>query len=378
MPLQISQKQFFDILQKVCPVAPVKSSLQILSNIKVHVNDGKMEITATDLDHSILVSEDVQGSDIFEIAVNARKAFDLVREIPDGEIAIEIDENVLSLVSEKGFSCKISGADVRDFPEFPSVDAGISVTVLASDLKRMVQKSSFAVSKDSSRSCLCGVNWEIENEKMTMVATDGHRLGCCSIFASFDVAEKISAIVSQKTLTHISKILDTGDQTAAVTVTFGDKYLLFATEKMTLCSKLVEGPYPDYKKVIPKNNPKTAVIEKSVLLDAVRRVSVLSSQKTHLVKFCFSNNTLEIVVLNRDIGGEAREVIAVSYEGDEHTIGLNATYLNEILGIIDSPKVRFEMNTQISACLIFPETKDENQKSEYFSLIMPLRIMDEL
>jgi DNA polymerase-3 subunit beta len=174
------------------------------------------------------------------------------------------------------------------------------------------------------------------------------------------------------------RILDIDEGASSVTVLFSEKYIVFNTESFNLCSKLIDGPYPDYKKVIPNNNPKTVTVDKGTLIESVRRVSVLSNQKTHLVKFVFNLNELEIVVLNSDIGGEARQIIPIEYDGDEHIIGLNAAYFTEILSIIKTPSVRLEMNTQISACLIFPRyEKEEDKKSEDLFLIMPLRILEE-
>jgi len=374
----IQKTVFFNLLQKACPVAPVKSSLQILSNIKLSYADNVMEITATDLDHSIKVKGEAQGSEAFEVAVNARRSFDIVREIPEGAISGDIDENVLSLQSEKGFSCKIAGTDVQDFPAFPSIDDAKSFEISITNLKRMVNRSSFAVSKDTSRSSLCGIYWEIENDKSTMAATDGHRLGRCIINENFGIGEKVTAIISPKTLLHLCRIIDDKEE-RSVKVSISEKYIVFESGDLTIYSKLVEGPYPDYEKVIPKENPKEVHILKTDIIEAVRRVSVLSNQKTHLVKFNITEGQIEIVVLNRDIGGEAREVIPVEYSGENHVMGLNASYLSEIFNIIDTPKVKMLMNTQISACLIFPVYESEDNKvSDDLFLIMPLRIMDEL
>ena len=377
MALQILQKDLFSLLQKACPVAPAKSSLQILSNIKLCVHEGTIDVVATDLDHSIQVQGSIEGSDVFEVAINARKAFDLVREIPEGMVGIDVDENVVSLISEKGFSCKVAGTDVRDYPDFPQIEESASFSVTASDMKRMVQRSVFAVSKDSSRSCLCGVNWVMGDGSMTMVATDGHRLGRCTLPTDHLPVEPTSAIISPKSLIHMCRSIDSEPSSSLIHVSLGSEYVVFSLGTLRLCSKLIDGPYPDYEKVIPRENPKAAVIDRSMLVDAVRRVSILSNQKTHLVKFSFLQQQLEIVVLNRDIGGEAREVLPAEYEGEQHSIGLNAHFLNEILGIIDSPRVRFEMNTQISACLIYPVHEEALRTDDLF-LIMPLRIMDEL
>lgn len=378
MSFTIQKKTLFELLAKAYPIAPAKSSLQILSNIKLSCTDGELEVLATDLDHSIRSSGPVSGSESFEVAVNARKLFDIVREMPEGEVSGEIDENVLGLQSEKGFSCRIAGTDIQDFPQFPDVGDGTSFEISIKDFRRLVQKSSFAVSKDTSRSCLCGVLWEIGAENTAMIATDGHRLGSCRIPGNFGVAENVSGIVSAKTLQHLARILDDEKENSTISVSMGEKYVLLKAQNFVLCSKLIEGPYPDYEKVIPANNPKTATIDKALLVDAVRRVSILSNQKTHLVKFSLSKDSLEIVVLNRDIGGEAREVIPISYDNEDHVIGFNAQYFLEILNIIEVPSVRLEMNTQISACLVLPDGEEkEKTASKDLFLIMPLRIVDE-
>jgi DNA polymerase-3 subunit beta len=378
MSFTIQKKALFELLAKAYPIAPAKSSLQILSNIKLSCTDGELQIMATDLDHSIKSSAPISGSESFEVAVNARKLFDIVREMPEGEVNGEIDENVLGLQSEKGFSCRIAGTDIQDFPQFPDVGEGTDFQISIKDFRRLVQKSSFAVSKDTSRSCLCGVLWEVDSGNTCMIATDGHRLGSCGISGEFAVSQSVSGIVSAKTLQHLARILDEERENSTIAVSMGEKYVLLKAQDFVLCSKLIEGPYPDYEKVIPKENPKVATVDKALLVDAVRRVSILSNQKTHLVKFPLSKDSLEIVVLNRDIGGEAREVVPIGYDEENHVIGFNAQYFLEILNIIEVPTVRLEMNTQISACLILPEGEEkEKSPSEDLFLIMPLRIVDE-
>ena len=212
-----------------------------------------------------------------------------------------------------------------------------------------------------------------------MVATDGHRLGSSFLNLPFSLDKAISGIVSPKSVLNLTRILESKSQDEKVKVNIGEKYITFSTPTLIMCSKLIEGPYPDYTKVIPRSNPKKAIIDKVLLQNAVRRVSVLSNQKTHLVKFSFSSGNLEVMVLNKDIGGEAREVLPVEYDGDVHNIGFNGQYLSEIIELIKTSKIRMEMNTQISACLIFPEIeKEEERKSEDLFLIMPLRIMEEI
>lgn len=378
MSFTIDKKNLFDIIQKAFPIVPSKSSLQILLNFNLSFRPDFLEITATDLDHSIKLTTPMTGEGEFDITVSAKKLTEIVRELHDGDLTLDIDQNVLIIQSGGSFSCKISGADSRDFPAFPEIDNFTQVEISVSDLKNMIIKSSFAVSKDEARACLCGVLWEIDKNKTDMVATDGHRLGKCSYIGDYIDGEKLSNIISPKSLLHLVRILDETKSTT-LSVSFSEKYIVFNGNDITLCSKLIDGPYPDYEKVIPDSNPKVVNIEKSILLEAVKRVSVLSNQKTHLVKFVFSSGNLEIVVLNREIGGEARQNVPIDYDGEEHIIGLNAAYFIEILNIIITPSIRLKMNTQISACLIFPSyVKEEDIKSDDLYLIMPLRILDEL
>jgi len=379
MECKILKTELSDLIQKAYPVVPVKSSLQILSNFKISFSDGKIEISATDLDHSIIASLAVSSIGTKEITVNAKKIFEIVRELPEGDIYLSVDENVLIIESKKGFSCKISGTSTSEFPDFPQLKEPISLSIEVSVLKEMIIKSSFAVSKDESRTCLCGILWTFNSKETGMVATDGHRLGSSFKEENFEVNNPISMIVSPKSLLHLIRITETADEKTLVFIQKDDKYVLFSNEKISLWSKLIDGPYPDYEKAIPKNNPKKAVIEKESLLEAVKRVSVLSNQKTHLIKCSFDNNQVEISVFNRDIGGEAHEIIKAAYTGEPHVIGFNAVYLLEIMNIIKQPKIRLEMNTQISACLIFPHyEKEEDKKTNDTFLIMPLRIVEEI
>jgi DNA polymerase III subunit beta len=165
MRIKIEKSKLFDLLQKVYAFVPAKSSLQILSNIKFLFNNGKLEIAATDLDHSIRVFTMIDGEGSFEITVNARKVYDIIREIHDGIITITKDENVLIIESESGFSCKIAGTDSGSFPGFPEIKVDQECILPVSQLKTMVLKSSFAVAKDDSRAVLCGVLLEVETKK---------------------------------------------------------------------------------------------------------------------------------------------------------------------------------------------------------------------
>ena len=228
-----------------------------------------------------------QGEEKFDITVNARKVFEIVRELPDGMVKLAIDENVLLIESEKGFSCKLAGADSRDFPGFPDNNGGSEFEIAGLKIKDLIIKSSFAVASDESRACLCGIFWEVNDKKTGMVATDGHRLGSCFINEKISVAGKVSGIVSPKSMLNLIRVMESKTSDEMIKVTLGEKYVTFTTKTVVMCSKLIEGPYPDYTKVIPRNNPKQAIIERAALLDAVQEFPCYRIKKHILSNFRF-------------------------------------------------------------------------------------------
>jgi DNA polymerase-3 subunit beta len=375
MSVQIQKKDLLEAMQKAFPVVPSKSSLQILSNFKLYYADSILEISATDADYSLRATVGASGEGPLDITVNARKIYEIVRELPEGSVELDVDGMVLIMKSERGFSCKIAGADPSDFPGVPVIEDGVEMSISSSVFCEMVRKSLFAVSRDESRAGLCGLFWELSSDKTGMVATDGHRLGYSFVEMNLSVSEKMGKIVSRKSIDTLMKIADPKNVEELLKVVIGDKYISFATPSFTMVAKLIDGMYPEYNKVIPKNNPKVIIADRIAFFEAVRRVSVLSSQKNRLIKLAFKTNLMEATVMNREIGGEAQEIVPIQYDGDEYIVGFNGQYFTEILDIISTQKVRLEMNTQISACLIFPEYEDEKDKtSDDLFLLMPLRI----
>lgn len=374
MSFTVGKDFLMDVIQKTFPVVPSRTSLQVLYNFKLTIENGTLQVTASDLDNFVRASTSVEGEGSAEIAVNAKKLFEILREIDNSGITLEINDNTLFITSETGFACSLTGVDLREFPYFP--DSGYSEThAISTELFRgIVTKSGFAVSKDESRASLCGVLWECGSERTGMVATDGHRLGAS--FAAYDssIDSDISVIVSPKSLNHILK---TAEMSGVETIhySFNDKHIVFTVDTFTLSTKIIDGPYPDYDKGIPKEFSKSAIVDREQLIGVVRRVSIFANKKTQLIKMLFNENALEIAASNREIIAEGKQVLPVQYTGEEnHLIGFNSGYLMEILSIIDTPTVEFKMNMQVSAVLVLPVS--EEKKSDDVFLIMPLRIFE--
>ncbi len=374
MAFSIQKTALMDLVQKAYPVVPSRTSLQVLNNFKMSFVDGNLNIVASDLDNFVRVTGPIQGEGDVEIAVNARKLFEVLKEIGDELLQLKVVDNTLHISSETGFSCMLMGVDLREFPHFPESDFAERLIITREDFNALVSKSSFAVSRDESRACLCGVLWEISAERTGMVATDGHRLGASFIHTALGTDQELSAIVPPKSLNHIMKTIELSD-VDDVAFSIFDKHILFSIEGFTLSTKLIDGPYPDYEKGIPREFAKVATIDRVNLYNAIKRVSVLSNRKTSLIKCVFSEGQLALSANNREIGAQGNQILPVAYSGEELIIGFNSAYLLEILSVVNTDKITLEMNNQVSAAVLHPLNEEESSSDDVF-LIMPLRIFE--
>lgn len=376
MTFTIKRADLTDLIQKTYPVIPVRTSLQVLNNFKLQFSNSKLEIFASDLDNFVRASAPVNGNDSAEIAVNAKKFSEIIREIDDEVLNISIENNVIMIESESGFSCKITGVDIREYPHFPENSFEQKYDIPLEYFSGMVDKSSFAVSKDESRACLCGILWECSSKRTGMVATDGHRLGASFIHISLGLDQDISFIVPQKSLVHVKRMAELSSS-EIVSFYCTEKQIFFAIDNFLLSTKLIDGPYPDYEKGIPREFSKSAVVDRLQFFNAIRRVSILANTKNQQVKMVFNSADVEISSTNIDIGGEAKQQIPAQYTGDEnHAIGFNGSYLLKILSIITTETVRIDMNSQITASVISPIYSENEVQSDDIFLIMPLRIFE--
>jgi len=374
MKFSISKKSLINVVQKSLPVIPNVTSLNVLHNFKMIFSSNKLEVIASDLDNFVKATTDITGDGEVEIAVNAKKMFEVVKEIGDELLTLEVINNSLTINSESGFTCKITGVNIKDFPNFPDSKYGDTYSIPSSVFNSLVEKSNFAVSRDEARACLCGVLWECSSQRVGMVATDGHRLGASFSYTELGFENDTSVIVPNKSLQHILKTIEFGNF-ENVDFTISDRNIVFSVDGFTLSAKLIDGPYPDYEKGIPNEFSKSVIIDRKNLISAIKRVSVLSNKKTGLVKFNFEDNNINICANNREIGGEANQIIPVKYDGEDNfLIGFNGTYLLEILNIIKTQDIKINMNGQFSATVISEVLETENNDSLF--LVMPLRIFD--
>jgi len=367
----IEKSIFIDLLEKVIPIVPTKTTIQLLSDVKIKFSATQIEIMATDLEQYVVSVGTITGDSDLEITINAKRLYDIIKELSD-TIEMEIVDNVMTIKSDS-FVCKMTCSDSNEYPKLPVIDDPKTFDMPIDKLKDMIKKSSYAVSDDELKGVLCGVLWDITDTSNGMVGTDGHRLGLVFNEDCVGIPKKQSVIMP-KSLQHLSSIAKDSDKSLQVTI--GEKYISFVCGSFIFYSKLIDGTYPAYEKVIPKSNPKTAIINKANLLSAIKRVSVLANQKTRLLKFSFTPSNLEIEVKNRESGCDAKQSVVIEYTGDDNiVIGFNASYLQEIISMIPTQKIQISMNTKKSPCLISPFFEGANKPtSKETFLVMPLLI----
>jgi len=356
---------------KILSVVPPKTTLPILSNMLFELEEGKLSLKATDLDVSMTSTVEVDAQKSGSIAVPAKVFYEIVKELPDFELEISTHENRMEVKCGSGVY-KVSGFPAEDFPKLPDIHVARQVKLDGKLLVAMIKKALFAVSRDETRPALNGIYWHTKDDFLRMVSTDGHRLAKVSSRKLKIGGYTKDIIVPPKVLDNLVRLL--GDEPGEVGVIINESSIVFMLENVILTSRLLEGPYPNYDQVIPKDNNKIMTVDREILNAAVRRVAILSNSLTHQVKFSLKADELELSATNFDLGGEARENVKVEYKNEEMEIGYNSNYIIDILRHVEGDEVSFELNTPTTAAIVKSSITDENE--EYFFLVMPLRLLD--
>ena len=387
MKVSIEKEELLKGIQAVIDIVPSKTALPVLSNILIDVSNGQgVCLSATDLDISITCKLSATIEDAGSTTVPARKFSEIVRELPEESLSLIAEEGRVMLQRQSGAqgTYALMSVPADDFPELPTEIDGTEIAFADGEedrpdsnaLNEMVFKTIFAVSRDETRPVLNGVLWQVGDGRMTMVATDGHRLVKYSRIQQGLPENNTEAIVPPRALNHVVKLMNGG--ISLQKAQFGQSHVLFALgdeddeDAIQIFSRVIEGPYIGYEQVIPQNNGKRLRVSNSHLLPAVRRVSILASTQTHQLRLAIKKNELELSATSQEIGGEAREHLDVDYDAEEMVIGYNSTYLQEVLRRITCDEVLFELDSAVAAGIIRPGEQLEGE--DYLCLLMPLRL----
>lgn len=371
MKFSIPRSRLLTSLQSILQVVPTKSTLPILTNILVEALEGKLKLSATDLDLSVSAGVEAEVAKKGSVALPAKILVEMVRELPESVVTIEATANRVELRIPNG-SYKIAAVSPEDFPKLPAVNTKKEIRVAGDTLVKMIRKTTFACSTDETRPALNGVLWQTKGDRMQMVATDGHRLARVAVENSKLKGISDDLIIPPKVLNLIPKFIESSGATE-VGIIFGENNIIFSLGDTVLTSRLLEGPYPNFEQVIPSSHDKKLTISRDDLSGAVRRVSILSNALTHQVKFSLKKGSLTLSTNNADVGGEGKETVECDFSGEPVEIGYNATYVLEILGKLDGPDATFELTSSVSAGIIYAAG---TSREDYICLLMPLRLAE--
>jgi len=368
MELIIKREDLFTGLLKTQSMVEKRSTMPILSNVLLEAKNDTLRIKATDLEIGV---DTVHPADVKKdgsLTVPGKKLFEMVREMETGELRLSKKEsNHLEVRSGKAIF-NIVGLPAEEFPSFPSYEDRIFFRLSAKVVSRMIEKTIYAVSTDEIRYTLNGIFIEKKDDVLRMVATDGHRLSLMNFIdpSLKDVEIGKGVIIPRKGASELKKLLEDGDDDLMVNIK--DNNGVFKKGNTLLSIRMIDGEFPDYKQVIPAKGEREARINKDLLLRALKRVSILSSEKSRGVKLSFTKGQVDVFTANPDIG-EASESIDADFSGNDIVIGFNARYMIETLNSIDEESIRIEINDEFG-----PVRIKGKEGEEYISIVMPMRL----
>ena len=370
MKLTITREQLQEGLVAVAASVPAKTTLPILSNILLEATRDGIRLSGTDLDTAVSTTVSASVDQEGAITLPARKLVEIVRELPSAAIRITASGEQRVTIECGRSKFRLLGLPREEFPAFPAVKFEGGWRASSKDLQKLIAHVAFAASTEESRPILNGVLWELRPDRMRMVATNGHRLARMDVPTSAAGAANADLIVPPKALEQIRRLFDADEE---VEIARSENHLGFRSSTTQVYTRLIEGPYPNYEQVIPRENDKAATADKAAFSSALRRMSIVASEQIHRILMAFANGSCKLSVQTPDLG-EAQEELTVSYEGDPLEIGFNAAYLLEILKYIPTDEVRMTFKAPERAATCEPVGWDD--PASYLTLVMPLRLVD--
>lgn len=378
MKICIERRELLKGLQRVQGVVEKRNTMPILSNILMEADKNNViTLFATDLEiaiHATYPAEVIrQGKTTF----SARKIYEIVKELPDGPpVTFRQEENLWVQIESGKSKFKVAALSAEDFPVAPTVKEEVSLRVPAKILSELFRKTIFSVGENDSRYILNGlliyIQGQLGKQVLRFVGTDGHRLAAIEreeverLFPKESEEKDFQVVVPKKAIFEMKKLIDEGEED--IVLSLAKNQILFRKGDLTLYSRLMEGNYPNYTQVIPKGNDKSVLVKKWDLERAIRRVAILSKEKTHAVHFMFEGEKLLLTTQASELG-EAEDEISIVYKGEKIGTGFNARYVLDILAVIENEDILIELKDPLSPTLF----KDPGDK-KYLCVIMPMRV----
>lgn len=369
MKFTIQREALLKPLQLIIGVVERRQTLPVLSNILLKVEKDSIAMTATDLEIEIVANTPMDVVETGITTIPARKFLDIVRALPEEaqiQLSLESDKDRVLIRSGKSrFHLALLSAD--DFPNIEAFNASFEFELGQGQMKHLIDKTQFAMAQQDVRYYLNGLLMEITQGAVKTVATDGHRLAYCNCETDVSPTDKIQVIIPRKGVIELAKLLEDNDEPAQIRISSNHLQVIIPGIRFT--TKLIDGRFPDYDRVIPKHGDKDVSAERETLRQALARTSILSNEKYRGIRIKLSNGLLQSQAHNPEME-EAEEEVEVKYQGEALEIGFNVNYILDALAVISTPNVNLIFGDANSSCLITPD--DDASQCQY--VIMPMRL----
>ena len=368
MKFTIDKTLLIKPLSHIQSIVERRNTIPILSNVVIKAHSGVLSLSATDMDIDILENIECNVLEEGNATITAHILYEIVKKLPDGsELTLEKNNNNATLISNKSkFTLPL--LPIEDYPDISDGELEDSFLITSGNLRRLIDRTKFAISIEETRYYLNGIFFHILNKDLIAVATDGHRLAKASVPMPTGAENLEGIIVPRKTINEIRKLIDEIPSDTEINVSFSDSRIKFKAGKTILTSKLIDGNFPDYEKVIPSQNKNVLNIDSQLFSESIDRVSTIFSDKSRSIKLIITNNVLKLDASSPDTGF-ASEEIQVDYIGEDLNIGFNSRYLLDITSQIGSGEITILFDDDGSPALI--NSKNDNQAC---FVIMPMRI----
>ncbi len=374
MKVRIARDELLTGLQRVQGVVEKRNTMPILSNILLEAKSDGVDILATDLEIGMRGLYKASVQEPGSVTLSARKLYEILKELKDGEVELSVGDNNWAILQAGKSQFRIVGLPSSDFPALPAIEREGLIPLEGAGLVDLIRKTAFAVGDNDARYILNGllVTLTVTEKKTTLrlVGTDGHRLAVAEQEMGGPPGKngprEVKAIIPKKAAHEMRRLLEEGD--GEPFIGFTKNVMIFRKSGLLLTSRLMEGNYPNYQQVIPKDQDRKVTLDRGELEGALRRVAVLSRDKTNAVKMSLSSGRVTLFSSNPDFG-EATEELPAKYAGDSLTTGFNARYLLDVLGVVDGESVSLQMETALSPCLI-----REPNNPRFTCVVMPIKV----
>jgi DNA polymerase-3 subunit beta len=372
MELVVRKNDLLRELQLFQGIVERKNTIPILANVLLEASGDELKLLATDLEVALRSRCKASVSKPGSLTLPAKKLYEIVKSLPETDIRITEDKNGVKVAAER-FDSRMQTLPREDFPTLPENAGGSTVALAPSALKEMVAKTQFAITGEDTRFFLNGALFVLRNDSMSLVATDGHRLALVNVNRNGKSAKdkddgENKAILPKKTLGELARLLAEGD--AEINYQRGENHLFFNVGDRVLISRMIDGQFPAYERVIPKGNDKHIEFERDRLTNAVKRVALLSNERSRAVKFQIDKGKVDVTSSSPDLG-EAHETLPVDYTGAAMQICFNAQYVLDFLSAVTTDVVALELKDETSQAVMKPVGAEGY---DYTYVIMPMRV----